>query len=238
LTPKEKAVAGAVAKAQEIIDGLPDGQDGYMLQQFENPANAKIHRDTTGPEIWEDTDGSIDIFVSGVGTGGTVTGVSQFIKGSAEHGLAAKKAITTIAVEPQEQMLLTAAKGGEKIGAQGPHKIQGMGAGFIPAVVDLDMIDEVIAVHSDQAMETTNRLWMMGLPVGVSSGAIVAGAVRYCQRPEAAGKLAVAIIPSFGERYFTHPMFADMKAQAEGMTKQPLPEPFDNTEFGFATPRG
>jgi len=236
LTPKEKAVSGAIAKAHEIVEGL-DG-NGYMLQQFENPANPKVHRETTGPEIWNDTDGKIDIFVSGVGTGGTVTGVSQYIKGCPEHGLEPKKAITTIAVEPQEQMLLTEAKGGEKIGEQGPHKIQGMGAGIIPQVIDLNMIDEVIAVHSDDAATMTNNLWMMGLPTGVSAGAIVSAAVRYCQRPEAAGKLAVAIIPSFGERYFTHPMFTPIKEKAESLTKQPLPEPFDNTEFGFATPRG
>lgn len=132
--------------------------------------------------------------------------VSQYIKGCPEHNLEQKKAITTIAVEPQEQMLLTEAKGGEKIGQQGPHKIQGMGAGFVPSVLDLNIIDEVMAVHSDDAAEMTNNLWMMGLPTGVSAGAIVCGAVRYCHRPEAAGKLAVAIIPSFGERYFTHPV--------------------------------
>jgi len=124
LTPKETAVAGAMAKALEIIDGL-DGK-GYMLNQFDNPANAKIHRETTGPEIWRDTDGKIDIFVSGVGTGGTVTGVSQYIKGSSEFGCEPKNpSLKTVAVEPQEQMLITAARGGEKIGEQGPHKIQG-----------------------------------------------------------------------------------------------------------------
>jgi len=137
-----------------------------------------------------------------------------------------------------EQMLLTAAKGGEKIGEQGPHKIQGMGAGLVPKVLDLDIIDEVYPVHSDDAMEMANELWMIGLPVGVSAGAIVKAAAEVCKRPESAGKLCVAIIPSFGERYFTHPMFAEIKEKAEGLTKQPLPEPFDNTEYGFATPRG
>jgi cysteine synthase A len=237
LTPKEKAMVGAVAKANEIMEGL-DGK-GFMLHQFENPANPKIHRETTGPEIWNDTDGEIDIFVSGVGTGGTLTGVSQYIKGCPEFGLEPKKAsLTTVAVEPMEQMLITAAKGGEKIGEQGPHKIQGMGAGFVPPVLDLDIIDTVEPVHSDEAMEMTNSLWMMGLPVGVSSGAIVSGAVKYCQRPEAASKRAVCIVPSFGERYFSHPMFTPIKEKAESMVKQPLPPPFDNTEFGFATPRG
>ena len=222
---------GAVAKAKEIMEGL-DGK-GYMLQQFENPANPKIHRETTGPEIWADTDGKVDIFVSGVGTGGTLTGVSQYIKGSDEFGLEAKKAITTVAIEPQEQMLLTDAKGGEKIGEQGPHKIQGMGAGFIPKVLDVDMIDDVVPIHSEEAMDMTTKLWMMGLPTGVSAGAIIAGAVKYCQKPEAANKLAVAIIPSFGERYFSHPMFTPIKEEAEAMTKQPLPEPFDNTECEY-----
>jgi cysteine synthase len=146
LTPKETAVPGALAKAKEIIEALnkeePGQQHGYMLNQFENPANPKIHRETTGPEIWRDTDGKVDVFVSGVGTGGTVTGVSQFIKGCAKFDLPALNPhLYTVAVEPMEQMLLTAAKGGEKIGPQGPHKIQGMGAGIVPAVLDLDIVD-------------------------------------------------------------------------------------------------
>jgi cysteine synthase len=169
LTPKETAVPGALAKAKEIINGL-DG-NGYMLQQFENPANPKVHRETTGPEIWEDTDGNIDLFISGVGTGGTITGVSQFIKGCKEFNLPPRNPnLITIGVEPQEQMLLTEAKGGEKIGQQGPHKIQGMGAGLVPQILDLDMIDEVVPVHSEKAMETTAELWNMGVPVGISSG--------------------------------------------------------------------
>lgn len=237
LTPKETAVPGALAKAHEILQQL-DGK-GYMLQQFENPANPKVHRETTGPEIWRDTDGKIDIFVSGVGTGGTVTGVSQYIKGSTEHNCPPLNPnLITVAVEPQEQMLITAARGGEKIGPQGPHKIQGMGAGIVPKVLDLNLLDEVVPIHSDQAMEMTRNLWMIGLPVGVSAGAIVSAAVQVCGRPESADKVAVAIIPSFGERYFTHPMFAEIKTKAEGLTKQPLPEPYDNTEYGFATPRG
>ena len=237
LTPKETAVPGALAKAHEILDGL-DGK-GFMLQQFENPANPKVHRETTGPEIWRDTDGKIDIFVSGVGTGGTVTGVSQYIKGCPEENCPPlKPEMKTVAVEPMEQMLLTAAKGGEKIGEQGPHKIQGMGAGLVPKVLDLDILDEVVPVHSDEAMKMAAELWMMGIPVGVSAGAICAAAIQVCKRPESAGKMAVAIIPSFGERYFTHPMFAAIKAKAESLEKQPLPEPFDNTDYGFATPRG
>jgi cysteine synthase A len=237
LTPKETAVPGALAKAKEIIEQL--NGDGYMLQQFENPANPKIHRETTGPEIWRDTDGLVDILVSGCGTGGTITGISQYIKGSAQHNCPPlKPELLTVAVEPMEQMLITEAKGGQKIGPQGPHRIQGMGPGMVPKVLDLDLIDEVVAVHSDEATEMCHELWMMGLPVGISSGAIVQAAVNVCKRPEASGKFVVAIIPSFGERYFTHPMFAKVKDQAEKLQKQPLPEPFDNRDYGFATSRG
>jgi cysteine synthase A len=237
LTPKETAVPGALAKANEIIEGL--GGNGYMLNQFSNPANPKVHRETTGPEIWRDTDGKIDIYVSGIGTGGTITGVSQYIKGSKEHGLPPLNPnLKTVAVEPMEQMLITDAKGGEKIGEQGPHKIQGMGAGLVPDVLELGLLDEVVPCHSDDAMKMANDLWMIGLPVGVSAGAIVSAAAKVCARPESAGKLCVAIIPSFGERYFTHPMFAEIKEKADSLVKQPLPEPFDNTEYGFATPRG
>ncbi|KAG7343472.1 cysteine synthase [Nitzschia inconspicua] len=237
LTPKETAVPGALAKAKEIIEEL--NGDGIMLNQFENPANPKVHRETTGPEIWEDTDGTIDLFISGVGTGGTLTGVSQYIKGSKEFGLDAKNPnLITIGVEPQEQMLLTEAKGGKKIGDQGPHKIQGMGAGLVPPILDLDLIDEVVPVHSEQAMETTRELWEMGIPVGVSSGAIVNASIQVCGRDTSKDKVAVCIIPSFGERYFTHPMFDPIKAEAEGLTKQPLPPPFDNRDYGFATERG
>lgn len=237
LTPKETAVPGALAKAKEILESL--GDEGHMLQQFENEANPQIHRETTGPEIWRDTDGKVDILVSGVGTGGTITGISQYIKGSTKYNCPPlKETLKTVAVEPMEQMLITEAKGGEKIGPQGPHKIQGMGAGIVPQVLDLDLLDEVIPIHSDEAMEMTHNLWMMGLPVGASAGAIVSAAVKVCARPESKGKLTVAIIPSFGERYFTHPMFAEIKDKAEGLEKQPLPEPFDNTEYGFATSRG
>ena len=237
LTPKEAAVPGALAKANEILESLEG--NGYMLQQFENPANPKVHRETTGPEIWQDTDGLIDIFVSGVGTGGTVTGVTQYIKGCPEFNCKPLKPnLYTVAVEPQEQMLLTEAKGGKKIGEQGPHKIQGMGAGLVPSVLDLDLIDEIVPIHSDEAMKMSKDLWMMGIPTGISAGAIVSAALQVCRRPESADKVAVCIIPSFGERYFSHPMFADIKQRAESMTKQPLPEPYDNTKFGFDSQRG
>lgn len=170
---------------------------------------------------------------------GTVTGISQYIKGCPEFGLPPLKPdLITVAVEPEEQMLLTAAKGGVKRGEQGPHKIQGMGAGLIPDVLDLDIIDEVVAIHSDKAMATCKDMWLMGIPVGVSAGAIAAAALEVCRRPESANKVAVCIVPSFGERYFTHPMFDQIRETAANMKKQPLPEPFDNTEFGFATPRG
>ena len=237
LTPKEKALSGALAKAKEILTGL--GEDGFMLQQFENPANAKVHRETTGPEIWRDTGGVVDVLVAGVGTGGTVTGITQYLKGCSKVGEAGcNPALHAVAVEPREQMLLTEAKGGEKIGPQGPHRIQGIGAGIIPKVLDLDLIDEVQAIHSDDAEATTRELWMAGIPSGVSSGASVNAAVRVMSRGEMGGKTAVVVIPSFGERYFTHPMWAETTAKAHGLKKQPLPEPFDNTEFGFATPRG
>ena len=168
---------------------------------------------------------------------GTVTGVSQFIKGCEEFNLPPLKPdLLTVAVEPKEQMLLTEAKGGEKEGEQGPHKIQGMGAGLIPGVLDLDYVDEVVAVHSDDAMATTSDLWMMGIPTGVSAGAIVNAAVQVAT--DHPNSTIVCIVPSFGERYFTHPLFESIKEEASSLTKQPLPEPFDNTEYGFATPRG
>lgn len=237
LTPKEMAVTGSIVKAQEIIASL-DGK-GYMLQQFENPANPFAHRETTGPEIWRDTAGQIDMLVSGIGTGGTISGISQYIKGSEEFGCEPKNPnLRVVAIEPREQMIVTEAIGGERLQPQGPHKIQGMGAGILPKILDLSMIDIVIPVHSDDAMAMSHELWMMGLPVGVSAGAIVFGAIEELKKSESAGKIAVCVIPSFGERYFTHPMFEEIKNQAETITKQPLPEPYDNTLYGFATPRG
>jgi len=236
LTPKETAVSGAVAKAEEIMEEL--GERGCMLQQFKNPANPKVHRETTGPEIWADSGENVDVFVSGVGTGGTLTGTSQFFKGY-ENTPGVKPDMHVVAVEPQEQMLLTDAMGGEKIGEQGPHKIQGMGAGIIPEVIDLSLVDEVVAIHSDKAMEVASRMWLEeGLPVGVSAGAIVAATLDVMSRPEMVGKTAVAIVPSFGERYFTHPMFEEISQKAHSLKKQPLPEPFDNREYGFETERG
>lgn len=236
LTPKETAVPGALAKAHEILEEL--GEDGFMLQQFENEANPRVHRETTGPEIWRDTDGLVDIFVSGVGTGGTLSGVSQFIKGSEKYNCPPLKQIKSVAVEPMEQMLITEKRGGEKLGEQGPHKIQGMGAGIVPANLDLDIVDQVIPIHSETAMVMSNELWMMGIPAGVSAGAIVSASVQVAAEEENEGKTIVCVLPSFGERYFTHPMFAGTKEKAEGLVKQPLPEPWDNRDFGFETARG
>jgi len=170
---------------------------------------------------------------------GTISGVSQYIKGSDKFNCKPlNPELKVVAVEPMEQMLITDALGGEKIGPQGPHKIQGMGAGLVPKVLDMDILDEVIPIHSDDAIEMANSLWMIGLPVGISSGAIVSAATKVCARTESAGKLVVCVIPSFGERYFTHPMFNDIKEKAEHLTKQPLPPPFDNREYGFGTERG
>lgn len=236
LTPKEVAVKGAVAKAEEIMEGL--GDEGFMPQQFKNPANAKIHRETTGPEIFESLP-EIGIFVSGVGTGGTVTGTSQYLKGCSKVGEpGVVPNLHVVAVEPREQMLITELRGGEKIGEQGPHRIQGMGAGIVPDVLDADLLDEVVPIASEEAEEMCGRLWLEeGLPVGVSAGAIVSAALKVLERGDKEGP-ALAIIPSFGERYFTHPMWEGVGEKANGLKKQALPEPFDNTDFGFETARG
>lgn len=235
LTPKETAVPGALAKAHEIMKTI--GPDTYMLQQFEITANPKAHRETTGPEIWRDTDGLIDILISGVSTGGTISGISQYIKGKAGCQ-PLKPSLKTVAVETREQMLITEVKGGKKLEPQGPHKIQGMGSGLVPKVLDLKLVDEVIPIHSDEAMAMAHELWMIGLPVGNSAGSIVAASIKELAKPESAHKIAAAIIPSFGERYFAHPTFADTDSKAEAHAKQPLPEPYDNSAYVFAAPRG
>jgi len=181
----------------------------------------------------------VGILVSGVGTGGTVTGTSQYLKGCGKVGeKGVVKDLHVVGVEPREQMLITEARGGEKIGEQGPHRIQGMGAGILPDVLDVDILDEVIPVSSEEAEDMCRRLWMdEGLPVGVSAGAIVHAALEVLERGDVRGP-AVAIVPSFGERYFTHPMWEGMGEKAKGLVKQPLPEPFDNKDFGFETERG
>ncbi|PSN13160.1 cysteine synthase A [filamentous cyanobacterium CCP5] len=193
LTPGMEGMGGCIQRAQEIVDTL---EDAYMLQQFRNPANPAIHRTTTAEEIWADTDGQVDMLVAGVGTGGTITGVSQTLKQR-------KPEFRTIAVEPVSSPVLSG-------GRPGPHKIQGIGAGFIPEVLDKSLIDEVVLVSDDDAIAYGRRLAREeGLLSGISSGAAVRAAIEVGKRPENAGKLIVIIQPSYGERYLSTPLFQD-----------------------------
>jgi cysteine synthase A len=199
LTEGAKGMNGAVKKATEIRDSDP--QKYFMPQQFENPANPAIHETTTGPEIWEDTQGAIDVLVSGVGTGGTITGVSRFIKGQK------KKAIVSVAVEPTESPVITQLLAKQEL-KPGPHKIQGIGAGFIPKTLDVSTIDRVEQVSSTESFEFARRLSAEeGILSGVSCGAAVAVAVRLAALPEFAGKTIVVILPDSGERYLSGPLF-------------------------------
>ncbi len=194
LTPGIEGMSGAIARAQKIVDTTAHA---YMLQQFRNPANAKIHRETTAEEIWQDTDGQVDMIVAGVGTGGTITGVAEVIK-------ARKASFQAIAVEPANSPVLSG-------GRPGPHKIQGIGAGFVPQVLKVDLIDEVISVTDEEAIAYGRRLAKEeGLLSGISSGAALCAAVRVAQRQENKGKLIVMIQPSFGERYLSTPLFQDL----------------------------
>jgi cysteine synthase A len=185
---------GAIARAEELAK---NDQRYFVPQQFENPANPAIHRATTAEEIWRDTDGAVDIFVGGVGTGGTITGVGEVLKQR-------KPSVRVIAIEPTASPVLS---GGKK----GPHPIQGIGAGFVPAVLDLDVVDEILTVQNDDAFDTARRLAKEeGLLVGISSGAAVWAAVQVAHRPENADKLIVVVVPDFGERYLSTPLFADL----------------------------
>lgn len=199
LTEGPKGMNGAVAKAEEIAASDPDKY--VLLQQFKNPANPQIHVDTTGPEIWKDTDGKIDIFVAGVGTGGTITGVSRYLK--EVQG----KAIQSVAVEPSASPVLTQKRNGEPI-KPAPHKIQGIGAGFVPDVLDLSLVDTIEQVSNDEAIDYARRLTREeGILAGISCGAAVAVAARLAQKPENAGKTIVVILPDSGERYLSSPLF-------------------------------
>ncbi|KGQ44966.1 cysteine synthase [Gallibacterium anatis] len=203
LTEGAKGMKGAIAKAEEILNSDPNRY--VMLKQFENPANPAIHRQTTGPEIWNDSEGKIDVLVAGVGTGGTITGISQYIK------LDQKKNIVSVAVEPEESPVISQYLAGEEL-KPGPHKIQGIGAGFIPKNLDLSLIDRVEKVDSDTAIKTARKLLEKeGLLVGISSGAAVAAADRLARLPEFKDKVIVAILPSAAERYLSTPLFADIE---------------------------
>ncbi|AJJ64703.1 cysteine synthase A [Yersinia aldovae] len=207
LTEGAKGMKGAIAKAEEIQATDPDRY--LILQQFSNPANPEIHEKTTGPEIWEDTDGEVDVFIAGVGTGGTLTGVSRYIKNTKG------KAITTVAVEPTDSPVITQALAGQEI-KPGPHKIQGIGAGFIPGNLDLDLIDRVALVTNDEAISMARRLMdEEGILAGISSGAAVAAAVKLLQEPEFTNKTIVVILPSSGERYLSTALFADLFTEQE-----------------------
>ena len=207
LTEGAKGMKGAIAKAEEIV--ASDPQRYLLLQQFSNPANPEIHEKTTGPEIWEDTDGQVDVFISGVGTGGTLTGVSRYIKNTKG------KAITSVAVEPTDSPVITQALAGEEL-KPGPHKIQGIGAGFIPSNLDLKLIDRVEKVTNEEAISTARRLMEEeGILAGISSGAAVAAALNLLKEKEFEDKTIVVILPSSGERYLSTALFADLFTEQE-----------------------
>jgi cysteine synthase len=199
LTEGAKGMKGAIAKAEEIAASDPKY---VLLQQFQNPANPAIHEATTGPEIWQDTDGAVDIFVAGVGTGGTITGVSRYLK--------KMKPILSVAVEPSASPVLSQSRAGEEL-KPGPHKIQGIGAGFVPGVLDMSLVDVIEQVTNDEALETARRLAREeGILVGISCGAAAAAALRWAHKPESAGKTIVVVLPDSGERYLSSALFEGM----------------------------
>ena len=191
LTDGTKGMKGAIAKAEELAKEIPDS---FIPAQFDNPANPKIHRETTGPEIWNDTDGAVDIFVAGVGTGGTVTGIGEYLKSQ-------KPEVKVVAVEPAASPVLSEGKGG-------PHKIQGIGAGFVPSILNTDVYDEVFKVENEDAFETSRTLTRTeGILTGISSGASLYAAIQLAKRPENKGKTIVALLPDSGDRYYSTPLF-------------------------------
>ncbi|WP_286267069.1 cysteine synthase A [Thalassotalea atypica] len=207
LTEGAKGMKGAIDKAQEIRDSEPNKY--VLLGQFDNPANPKIHEETTGPEIWKDTDGKIDVLVAGVGTGGTITGISRYIK------LKEGKKITSVAVEPVDSPVISQTMAGSEI-QPGPHKIQGIGAGFIPGNLDIEMVDAVEQVSNEDAMAMAHRLMQEeGILAGISSGAAVVAAKRIAEKPENADKNIVVILPSSAERYLTSPLFSESFSDKE-----------------------
>jgi cysteine synthase len=208
LTPAAQGMTGAVARAEQIV---AEHKNAWMPQQFKNPANPKIHRETTAVEIWEDTDGAVDIIVGGVGTGGTLTGVAEVLKPM-------KPGLQIIAVEPSESPLIAQQRAGEPLKAAG-HKIQGLGANFIPEVLNVDLLDDVVSVSGDEAIAMMRRIIREeGLLVGISCGAAAAGAVKVAARPENAGKLIVVVLPDTGERYLSTVAFQDIRDEAAAMT--------------------